>query len=58
VLEAQYDACSNIYGIFDQLKPILTNELSIRIKEFLCQESKSKHEYYSIVAEIKSFKEL
>lgn len=58
VLRSQYDACSNTYSIFNQLQPIISSEMHFKITSFLQQETKSKYEYYKLVAEIKNFREL
>lgn len=58
ILRQQYQDCSRVYEIFNQLNPIITNHLSLKINKFLRQESKSKLDYFKLVSEIKCFRKL
>ena len=58
VLREQYNICSNVFSVFDQLQPIITQEIDAKIVQFFKQEVKSKYAYYKAVNELKNYKHL
>lgn len=42
--------------VFDQVMPIITKTLNLKIAKFIKQDLKTKLEYYTVVNELKNFK--
>lgn len=58
ILREQYKSCLNVFSIFDQLQPIITEDLKSNVQGFMKQANKSKYEYFKIANELKNYKEL